>query len=200
MRLPPRLIALTPGTGLVPAALLLQAGRAIEAGLRGVLLREPEWTDKQVFETAQALSVQLETVDGWLAIHDRVYLAREAGAHAVHLGFRSLGASDVRSLIPSDMAIGRSSHAGDDLSAEEVDYRFFGPVWPTPSKEGLLEATGVDALNQAAEASAAPVYAIGGLTPQRAAKVASAGICVRGALLASPDPKGATQAFLEALA
>jgi thiamine-phosphate pyrophosphorylase len=75
-------------------------------------------------------------------------------------------------------------------------------VFPTGSKPGHPGA-GLDALARLARIVApAPAFAIGGLTPERAALVRGAGahgVAVRSAILGAPDPAGAARAFVEAL-
>ena len=49
----------------------------------------------------------------------------------------------------------------------------------------------------------APVFAIGGLTPERVAPVLAArahGVAVRSAILGAPDPARTARAFMDALA
>jgi len=204
MRLPPRLLALSPGT-LAPAdreRFVIQAARAVAAGLRGLLLREPALGDRATLELAQALRARLDAASepGWLGLHDRVHLAREAGADAVHLGFRSLTPREARALLPADIALGFSAHAGDDLDPwRDSDYLLLGPVFETASKQGLREALGLDGFARELARSPRPVWAIGGITPERAPEVLAtgcAGLAVRGGIFGAPDPARSTAEFL----
>lgn len=203
-RLPPRLVALTPGD--LDALQVARFGTVIEAaiaaGLRGILVREPALSDRVFLELALEIAGQLPP-DGYLAIHDRVHLAPAATARAVHLGFRSLTPSDARKILPHDVAIGLSAHAHD--APEDwrgADYLFFGPVLDTPSKQGLLSPVGFEGLARATAQSPVPVFAIGGLTPEHAAPVRRAGahgIAVLRGVLGSPDPAASVRAYVRAL-
>jgi len=207
MRLPPRLLALTPGTlrASEPQVALLQAvAAALSSGLRGVLLREPGLDERAFLDLARALRRLLDGVEGgWLGVHDRGHLALLAGADGLHLGFRSLAPERLPSAYRA-LAVGLSAHAADATARwAGADYLFFGPVRATPSKEGRLAPTGFDGLAEAVERSAAPVWALGGLAPDDAAAVRAAGargIATLGGILASDDPGAAARRYAGALA
>lgn len=203
---PPRLIALSPGT-LSPArvdAFADAAARAVAAGLRGVLLREPGLEDGAVLALARRLAALLRPATGWLAVHDRVHLAAAAGAQAAHVGFRSLPLAEARIVLGEDLALGFSSHAGDEPAAwRGADYLFFGPVFDTPSKRGVVEPTGTAPLRGRVAATELPVIAIGGLVPEHAGEVlatGAAGMAVLGGVFGASDPAVATRAYLVAIA
>jgi len=198
---PPRLVVISRGS-LTDARAVESFGREVAdlaaAGLRGLVLREPDLDDSLLLELAARLRGELE----WLAVHDRVHVARAAGADAAHLGFRSLGPADAR-LAAGDLALGLSTHAGDDAGTwAGADYLFHGPVFETPSKEGLLEPTGIDGFRAALDRrprADLPVLALGGLTPARAPELLAAGahgIAVIGAVLGAASPR---QALLDLL-
>ena len=203
--LPPTLYALTPGN-LAPGdeeRLVGAVGRALRAGLAGVLLREPGLLDRSLFELASALARLVRDAGGYLGVHDRVHVARAVGADAAHLGFRSLAPRDARAALGEDGALGLSTHAADPPDAgPAVDYVFFGPVRETPGKAGLVPVPGFEGLAARAAQSSAPVWALGGLRPEdaRAALEAGArGIAVLGGVLGSPDPARAVERYLAEL-
>ena len=202
--LPPPLLALTPGDLEATSrcdGVLVTVARAVGAGLRGVLLREPELPDRPFLELARGLARILAPVDGWLGLHDRAHLVAASGAQGLHLGFRSLRPEDARAVTGPAVALGLSTHLGDDPSSwSSVDYRFFGPVKDTPSKRGLKPPSGIGALGETARAGL-PVWAIGGLALADMLDVHAAGAAGCAALrgiLGAGDPCAATRAFLEA--
>jgi thiamine-phosphate diphosphorylase len=90
-------------------------------------------------------------------------------------------------------ALLRAQHAG-------VDAAVFGSVFTPGSKEGA--AAGTDALRAVCDAARIPVFAIGGLTPDRVARcldAGAAGVAVVSGVLGAPDPAGAAAAYLAAL-
>ena len=196
--LPPPLVALSPGglaeEGSVP--FLRALARAVDAGLAGLLLREPSLGDRPFLELARACRRAL----GWLAVHDRVHLAEAAGADAVHLGFRSLTPSEARPILPDRIAIGLSAHAADDDARwRAADYLVFGPVRETPSKSGVLEPTGLEGLAEAVRRSSAPMWAIGGIAPEDVRPCLDAGSrgdAVLSGILPARDPAAAARAYL----
>ena len=206
MRLPPRLLALTPGTlraGLEPA-LLAACSAALEGGLRGVLLREPGLDERAFLALARELRRLLDGVEGgWLGVHDRGHLALLCGADGLHLGFRSLAPAIAREHLDRSIALGVSAHEGDDPRAvEPADYLLLGPVLDTPSKRGLKEPLGFEALAREAARLARPAWAIGGLQPEHAARALAAGcrgVAVRAAVFGAPDPARAVAAFAREL-
>ena len=173
MRALPKLIAITSGKEDVRET-CRRAGAALRGGLPGLLVREPQWSDREVLRCVEALRASSDEL--WIAVHDRVHLARHEAVDAVHLGFRSLTPAEARALLPADTLVGFSSHAADEPSAwEGADYRFFGPVRETPSKEGLLEPTGLEGLAATCAADDVPVFALGGLLPEHATDCVEAG-------------------------
>jgi thiamine-phosphate pyrophosphorylase len=203
-RLPPPLVALSPGT-LAPEdrpRFLEALRRAVAAGLRSLVLREQVLLDGAFLELARACR-EILAGDGWLSVHDRVHLAGATRADAVHLGFRSLAPAIVRGIVGAEIAIGLSAHAGDDVVAwRAADYLVFGPVLATPSKRGILEPAGFDALALAAVAARpVPVWAIGGIGPRDVRACLDAGcrgVAVLSGILSAPDPAAACRAYLDA--
>jgi thiamine-phosphate pyrophosphorylase len=111
-------------------------------------------------------------------VNDRLDVALAAGAHGVHLRADSMPARAVRTRCPPGFLIGRSVHARDEAiaaaAAGGLDYLLFGTVFPTASKPGR-GATGVSALADVVAATAVPVLAVGGVTPDNVGEVAAAG-------------------------
>lgn len=195
-RLPPTLIALTPGVPLPAGELAARVRAAVGAGLGGVLLREPSLADGPFLQLAAQLRELL--AEGWLAVHDRAHLAAACAADAVHVGFRSLRPAQLRPWLAEDVAIGLSTHAGDDPAGfEAADYLFHGPVFATP-KPVPLEPLGPQGLARAVAATELPVWGLGGITPARVDEVLAAGargVAVLSGLLGSADPAAATRAY-----
>lgn len=199
-RLPPVLLALTPGDldTAGARAFTRRAASAVRAGLSGILLREPALTDREHLELALELRDLLGS-SGWLGLHDRAHLAAAARADGVQLGSRSLPPSLVRGWLDARMALGFSSHAGD---AEELwrgaDFLIFAPVFEV---RGKGTPQGLAGLTAALSQSGLPTWALGGITPDSAADALAAGargVAVLRGVLASSDPAAATERYLRA--
>jgi thiamine-phosphate diphosphorylase len=198
--LPPPLIALTPGD-LVASRFddfLASVDAAVGAGLRAILVREPEMSDRGVLELALQIGRRLPR-DGYLMMHDRAYLVERCGARAVHLGFRSLTPRQVREIVGAEVAVGLSAHANDAPSEwKDADYLFFGPVFETPSKRGLLAPVGIEGLRCAVTSTSVPVFAIGGITAENVGLVAGGGargFAVLRGVFGMADPAGAVGGY-----
>ena len=194
--LPPRFFALTPGELAADevdgfAAL---ARTAFESGLGGLMLREPLLSEREFLRLARALVPLARARGAWLCVHDRIHMALEVAADAVHLGFRSLPPCAARPLLRAGMSLGISTHAGDarELWAD-CDFRIHGPVFDTASKHGWKEAIGVQALRACAQSSSVPVWAIGGIRPEHATLLGTptlGGICARASVFERGDSAG----------
>ncbi|MDP6410127.1 MAG: thiamine phosphate synthase [Planctomycetota bacterium] len=200
-RLPDRLLAVTPGTarGADDAQELARAvGVAWEAGLRSILVREPHLSDGETLRLVRRL-LGLEEV--WVGVHDRLHVTLAAGADGVHLGHRSLTPREARAVAGAEVCLGFSAHQHDSASEREgADYLFFGPLHDTPSKRGLLAPTGHAPLTRCAVGFDGPVWAIGGMRPERVARAREAGaygVAVLSDLLGSPRPGERARAWCE---
>ena len=201
----PRLIAISPGD-LRPgsSARFLEALEgALEAGLPGLLLREPGLADAAYLELATDVVRRCAGRPSWFAVHDRPHLARALGADAVHLSFRSLRAEELAPWLDRSVARGLSTHASDDPAAwRGVDYLFHGPLHATPRKAHALEPLGLDGLERARSLAPCPVLALGGVRPEDVGPLRARGlhgVAVLSGILGAADPRRATAAYLEAL-
>jgi len=170
----------------------------LDAGARGVLIREPQMTDADLLGFARAARELF--ADGWLGVHDRAHIAMAAGADAVHLGFRSLGLDELASFRSTGFGVGVSHHEPElELEDMRADYRLLGPVHPTPSKAGWAKALGPDALK--GMPLARETWAVGGIGFGQVAAVLEtgvAGVAAIGSILGSDDPGAGMEAMLEA--
>ncbi len=101
----------------------------------------------------------------WLAVHGRSDWARLVHADAVVGGHRSLPWEELAQQKTSEQALGFSVHNEAEWQRAKdcrADFIFFSPVYPTPSKEGVLDAQGLDALAEICTREI-PVIALGGI-------------------------------------
>jgi thiamine-phosphate pyrophosphorylase len=142
-------------------------------------------------------------------VNDRVDVARALlgrGVAGAHIGQDDTPPSVARALLGPEPLLGLSTHSlAQVVSAhdEPLDYFGFGPIWATPTK-GYERGLGAQALLVAQQGSAAPVFAIGGVTVERADELASAfggggRAAVSSAILAADDPAAAARRLRAAL-
>jgi len=190
MKRPPVVLPITPGStsdsGL--PQLFASLRRLQIGGGLGVLLREPNLSDRASLELA--LFARELFMDGWVGVHDRVHVATSSEADAVHLGFRSLRPELVKTMGLDSLAVGHSQHSAELQDEDmEADYRLIGPVYSTPSKDGLVDPLGVSALDSLLMAER--TWAVGGIGPDEAPEVLRAGVagvaCI-GSIFGVGDP------------
>jgi thiamine-phosphate pyrophosphorylase len=186
---------------------------ALIAAPRGAValqLREKDLPARDLYQLALRLREICTRAGAPLIVNDRVDIAIAAHADGVHLPFDSIGVSMARKLLGSDPLIGVSSHSPSDVAGaarEGADFAVFGPVFDPLSKPATGPAWGASGLKAACGAGAIPVFALGGITPERARDLFAsadpmmrpAGVASIGAIFAADSPAMATAAMLSAL-
>lgn len=143
---------------------------ALAAGIDRVQVREKDLPGRPLLALARRILAAAEGSRATVFVNDRVDVTLAAAAHGVHLGRTGLPPDTVRQMAGEDLVIGASAHSLDEaLEAQErgADYLFVGPVFPTPSKAAFGEPLGVVRLESILRRVRIPVYAIGGITPER---------------------------------
>ena len=148
----------------------------------GILLREKDLTEEAYSALAsQVLSICAETQTRCI-LHTFVQVADALGCRAMHLPLSALRAlSDPQRAAYS--VLGASCHSvAEAVEAEQLGctYVLAGHIFDTDCKKGL-PGRGLDFLARVCESVAIPVYAIGGIRPERMADVrraGAAGACV----------------------
>ena len=203
----PRLHVVTDDAILAEAGFVDAARDVLKAGGRAVALhvRGPRTTGRALHGKVETLAPVAAEVEALLVVNDRVDVALAVGGVGIHLGGRSLGTAEVRSLLGDDLPLGRSVHGVDEAEEEAragADYLFFGNVWSTPSHPDR-GGVGVEALARAVEeARPVPVLAIGGVTRTRAVdarRSGAAGAAVIRGVWSRPDPGHAVTEYISAL-
>jgi thiamine-phosphate pyrophosphorylase len=213
-RAPPELLALSPGDLAAEpqfGSFLAGCGRAAAAGLRGVLLREPELFDADFLALFRELR-RAAPPGTWLGIHDRLHLALDCGADGVHLGFQSLTPRQACAQLAARTtaarpAVGYSAHEGDPPEASAgADYLLLGPVFrsashPDPGAVDARPPLGVAGFARLAALGDRPTWALGGIGPRAAGdlrRAGAAGLAVRSGIFGQDDPAAATAQLLAA--
>lgn len=172
-------------------------GRATEIAHQGPVAMHVrgELPGKRLYEIVSELAQAAP--NAVLAVNDRVDVAVTAGVPVVHLPERGLPLKEVRTLVGTDVIVGRSLHSQENAQAaldEGADYAFLGPIFETSSHPGRTPL-GTAALRGVQ----GRVIAIGGITPDRIPECIDAGaygVAAISALLGSPDPGAAAREML----
>ncbi len=178
---------------------------AVQAGVRWVHLRDHTVAPDRFKQAAHTLIDRLRSMESAVTLSVNTHLSTaETEGTGIHLGWRGPSVTAARSALDTDALIGYSAHEQVDAHSDRtlaVDYYFFSPVFPTPSKPDH-PATGVPALRDFCEASPVPVVALGGITPERVGPCIQAGargVAVLSGIMEAEAPVAATRAYLRAL-
>jgi thiamine-phosphate pyrophosphorylase len=174
----------------------------LEAAVRGgvdlVQVREKALADGALLRALVDARAVTRRLGVPLVVNDRPDLAVLCGADYVHLGQDDLPVEAARRF---GVAVGLSTHAGEEIDRAEADYIGVGPVFATPTKPGR-PAVGLDLVRYAADRARVPWFAIGGIDRTNVAEVVAAGanrIAVVRAIGDAADPEAAARELREAL-
>ncbi|HTV55964.1 MAG TPA: thiamine phosphate synthase [Terriglobia bacterium] len=177
----PRLFKLcyvTERQGLEDGALPGLLREAIDARIDMIQIRERDLGSRELVSLVKdAVSYGRGTAT-LITVNDRLDVALGTGTAGVHLGGHSLPAACVRAVAPTGFLVGVSCHSIEDVLRAEMagaDYVLLGPVFETPSKLVYGRPLGLSLLSEAASRTTIPVYALGGVTVDRAMQCLEAG-------------------------
>lgn len=178
---------------------------ACEAGVRAVQIREKDLPAGELVQLIRHVQQETAAFHPLILVNDRADVAKACHTAGVHLPESGLSPALARQCLSDQTLIGSSTHSLEAaLRAETAgaDFITFGPIFQTPSKVAFGDPQGLDRLHQVTRAVSIPVFAIGGITPERAGvcqQAGAAGVAVISAILAVPDVKAAVIAFETAL-
>jgi thiamine-phosphate pyrophosphorylase len=175
--------------------------RACDAGVSLVQLREKDLDGKPLFHLAQSLREVTSHHNAKLLVNSRLDIALAIDADGLHLPEHALPVQTVKRFFSN--LVGRSVHSVEgarDAEQSGADYLLFGHVFETASKEN--EPRGLNALQEVCKAVSIPVYAVGGVTPERVrvcVESGAFGVAVMNGIMSASDVQGAVSDYLNAL-
>ena len=181
---------------------LLEA--VLAGGGRLVQLREKTMPLADLLPMAQRFARRCREVGALFIVNDRADLALAAGADGLHVGQDDLPARRARQILRPGMILGVSTHDPEQARravADGADYVAVGSIYPTTTKAGF-QLVGPELIRRVRPEVPVPLVGIGGITADNAGAVLAAGadaVAVISALCAAPDPRAATQTFLDRL-
>jgi thiamine-phosphate pyrophosphorylase len=173
------LYAVTPdGLAADPARLLDACAAAIAGGARLLQYRDKRSAPDARQRNAEALRALCRASSTRFIVNDDMQLAKAVGADGVHLGKSDGALAAARALLGAEALIGAS--CSSDLARAEAalaagaSYVAFGRFFASNTKPDAPPAD-VAVLAQARKRFAAPICAIGGVTPDNGALLLSSG-------------------------
>jgi thiamine-phosphate pyrophosphorylase len=180
-----------------------QVTQALAGGCRVIQFRDKGADRARRHMLAAELVALCEIQGALLIVNDDIELAREIGAHGVHLGRNDDDPAAARRLLGDKAIIGVSCYDQLDLAiaaaASGVDYVAFGRFFPSTTKPDAVEAR-PDLLRQAKATINLPLVAIGGITPENGAPLIMAGadmLAVVHGVFGQPDIRAACRRLSE---
>ncbi len=173
---------------------------ALGAGVRRVQLREKGLDTDTLKNLAERILRLTDAHRAELLINTHAETAVEIGAAGVHLPASGPLPETVREEYGDRLLIGCSAHNLKELErAVGADFVTCSPVYAPSSKP--VAGIGLNALQETVRATSLPVFALGGITPQRVPPCRStgaAGIAVMSGILAAENVGAAVKAYLDA--
>ena len=163
---------------------LEQMERILTVKPQAIILREKDLSEAEYETLAEKVLPLCRQQKVPCLLHNFYEAYRKLQADGLHLPLAKLRklSAQQRKEIP---VLGASCHSLDDVveaAGLGATYVTFGHVYATSCKPGL-EPRGIAALREVCQKSSLPVYAIGGVTPEKAGELQAAGAA--GAMLMS---------------
>lgn len=189
-----------------PRGLETTARASLDGGATVLQLREKRIDGAEFQKRAEKVQEICAKYGAAFLVNDRLDIAQAAGAAGVHVGQEDLAPKEIRKLVGRGLVVGRSTHSVEQAQAaadqEEVEYIGIGAMYETATKaapviRGPALAKAVSELKLDV-----PVFAIGGITAERARELKQLGVervAVASAVTSAPDPKLAAAELVKAL-
>ena len=197
--------------GYVQQDKMLQVAEQLLQGGVGVLQLRAKGYDSEgllalVRESAPRLLEMCRSYGVPLIINDFAEVAVALAADGVHIGQDDGSLEAVRAVVGEEMIVGRSTHSPEQAMAaldEGFDYIGFGPLFPTPTKQGR-PGIGLEniSLVEKGVGEQIPVFCIGGIVPENLELVLASGarrVVIVSALLQAADVTAATRDVISKL-
>lgn len=176
---------------------------AANAGAQFFQIRHKHRPDAELWRLAETLATRLAGYPARVVINGRADVAMALGCDGVQRPQDGLPIGALRRLLEYRL-VGASTHDAAELldAAEDgADFVTFSPIFPTNSKPET-DPKGTVALRAASALVDCPIFALGGVTPDRVTDCLDAGaygVAVLSGIMGADDPLDATTDYLEAI-
>ena len=173
-----KLYAITDRGLCAPRTLYDVVHSLLDVGVSAIQLREKDLNDTEYIKLAEPLCRLCHTYSAQLFINSRIKIAMDIGADGLHLPGDSASVEKVIEETNRRFIIGSSVHLlaeAKQRETEGADFITYSPIYPTLSKPDYGPAVGVAGLRKVTEGVNIPVFALGGITPERISECLDAG-------------------------
>lgn len=177
---------------------------AFASGVKAIQLREKDLLTSELLTLAKKLKKSTLKHSAKLIINDRLDIAMLVKADGVHSPENGIQAKDIKRF-NKKLIVGKSTHSvktAIDAEKNGYDYIIAGPVFRTASKIKYGKPLGLSLLKEICNCVKIPVFAVGGINPERAKKCIKAGAhgaAVISAIFQSADIKKTVMEFQNSL-
>lgn len=188
-----------------PKPLWTVVSEILDVGVNAIQLREKDLDDVALYQLAKPISDLCQTNNAYLFINTNTKVAMDLGAAGVHLPDFDGSVDEVRAQSETDFLIGCSTHSVDAAKKREAQgagFVTYSPIYPTTSKPGYGAAVEVVNLEKLVKQVNLPVFALGGVTPERVGecmRAGAAGVAVMSGIMSSTDAGKRAKDYLSAL-
>lgn len=200
-----RLYAITDRDLCVPRTVYDTIHTLLDVGVSAIQFREKDLSDVEYIKLAEPLCKLCHTYSAQLFINSRIEIAMNIGADGLHLPGDSASVQKVIEETNGRFIIGSSVHTlaeAKQRETEGADFITYSPIYPTVSKPDYGPAVGVEALRNVAEGINIPVFALGGITPERVSECLDAGaygVAVMSGVMSPENGAQQAKAYLQRL-
>ncbi|NLB34434.1 MAG: thiamine phosphate synthase [Elusimicrobia bacterium] len=148
----------------------------LKTDIKVVQLREKKQTKTERARLAEVFRKMTLAKNVLLIINDDIDIALDSSADGVHLGNDDMPLKEARKLAPN-LIIGKSCHSVEEALAAEAEgasYINIGPIFKTPTKEGM-NPVGLDLISEVKKITSLPFTVMGGIDKNNLKDVVSAG-------------------------
>lgn len=189
-----RLYAITDRSRCAPRPLAEVLRELLEAGVRGFQIREKDLGPAELARLAGPLVRLCHEYGAQALINSHLQVALDTGADGVHLPTTVELPGQRQGLM-----VGRSIHGLEEMD-EKADFLVYSPIFSSAGKPGYGPPAGLEGLGRVARISPIPVFALGGITPERVEgclAVGAFGVAVMSGLMRPAGAGVQARAYLE---
>lgn len=151
--------------------------RAINSGLKSIQVRENDLPVENLIELMNQIITITSKTNTKIFINNNLNIINKVNVDGIHCKDDGELLKLTRNLFPNHL-IGASCHSLNSACQAEVfgaDFIVFGPVYSTPSKIKYGQPQGISKLKEITSSVKLPVFAIGGIIPERVNECLNAG-------------------------